>query len=191
MAEPGLRPKEANAIVCRCPLTLTRFVLGESTGSKPLRDLKGYPVLQHRWRWVGGGVGLRGGSASPSLLCSNTHSDKHTRSHASLLPAINAPPNLTHLCPHSWVDPAALSVIAPLLHDHTELRHRGRAAAAQANFQAVQPRRIQGPKARGLHKSHLQRSDQEGNRFVLFFKRCLHSGILWNQMAATKVSREA
>lgn len=168
MAEPGLRPKEANAIVCRCPLTVTGFVQGEKTGSKPLRDLKGYPVLQHRWRWVGGGVG---GGNQPLLLSSAaTHTQTNTHVHMSVSCRRLTPPNLTRLCPHSWVDPAALSVIAPLLHDHTELRHRGRLRQHRHTFKLLSPGGFKDQK-QGGSTSHICRDLTRKGITLRFFQR--------------------
>lgn len=47
-------------------------------------------------------------------------------------PACDYSPSRAH-CPDSWVDPTALSVVAPLLHDHTGSAAE-RAALARANF---------------------------------------------------------
>lgn len=177
MAEPGLRPKEANAIVCRCPLTVTRFVQGENTGSKPLRDLKGYPVLQHCWRWVGGGVCGGGGSASPPFLCSYTHSDIHRRSHARLLPAINAPKSDSFMPTFLSGPRSFVSHRSTVAWPHGTSPQRS-AAAAQAYFQALQPWRIQGPKARGS-TSHICRDLTRKGIALRFFQEVF---ALWNSL---------
>lgn len=64
-----------------------------SAASKPLTgDLKGYPTL-----------------------CNNAHSDGGSAAHTFTRPSANR----TGSCQHSWVDPAALSEVAPSLRDHT------------------------------------------------------------------------
>lgn len=190
MAEPGLRPKEANAIVCRHPVTVTRFVQGENTGSKPLRDLKGYPVLQHSWRWVVVGWGGGRGSASPPLLCSYTHSDKHTCSHARLLPAINAPQIwLVYAHIPEWTPQLCQSSLHACMTTRNFATEVGCSSTGKlSSCSALEDSRTKSKGAPQVTSAEIWPGRESVCVFSLW---CLHCGIPWNQMAATKVSREA
>lgn len=65
-----------------------------------------------------------------SLQPSSSHTHRQTHMFTCPSPACDYSPSLTRSCPHSWLDPTAVSVVAPSLHDRTGLCHRKDCASA-------------------------------------------------------------